>query len=54
VPSAEGRVAPHGQFRLGPLAGRWNKPSAEYIGFAARLAARQRRLQEIANALAIF
>lgn len=49
---AEAWVSPRGQFRLGPLAGAWNKDAAEYIGFAARLAARQRRLLEIAAALA--
>ncbi|QXP85028.1 TIGR02680 family protein [Methylococcus sp. Mc7] len=48
---AEAWIAPDGRFRLGPLAGAWNKPSAEYIGYAARAAARARRLDEIARRL---
>jgi uncharacterized protein (TIGR02680 family) len=49
---AEAWVAPDGRFRLGPVRGAWSKPAAEYIGFAAREAARQRRLEEIATRLA--
>lgn len=45
---AEAWIAPDGRFRLGPLAGAWTKPTASYIGYAARAAARQRRLGEIA------
>jgi chromosome segregation ATPase len=44
-----------GRFRLGALGGAWSKPAADYIGFAARAAARARRLEEIAlrlNAIA--
>jgi uncharacterized protein (TIGR02680 family) len=44
----EAWVSPAGQFRLGTLAGRWAKPQAVYIGFAARAAARANRLDEIA------
>jgi uncharacterized protein (TIGR02680 family) len=49
---AEAWVAPDGRFRLGPLAGAWAKPAASYIGYAARAAARQRRLGEIAQRVA--
>jgi uncharacterized protein (TIGR02680 family) len=45
---AEAWVAVDGRFRLGALGGAWNKPAADYIGFAARAAARTRRLEEIA------
>ena len=45
---AEGWIAPDGRFRLGALAGAWHKPQAAYIGYAARAAARARRLAEIA------
>lgn len=44
---AEGWIAPDGRFRLGALAGTWHKPQATYIGYAARAAARARRLAEI-------
>lgn len=44
---AESWIAPDGRFRLGALAGSWNKPQATYIGYAARAAARARRLNEI-------
>jgi uncharacterized protein (TIGR02680 family) len=44
-------VAPDGRFRLGSLAGAWDKPAAVYIGYAARAAARARRLAEIAERL---
>jgi uncharacterized protein (TIGR02680 family) len=47
--SSEAWVAPDGRFRLGPLAGAWLKPAAVYIGFAARAAARVRRLAAIAE-----
>jgi uncharacterized protein (TIGR02680 family) len=46
---AEAWISPHGQFRLGTLAGNWSKPAAVFIGFAAREAARKRRLEEIAK-----
>ena len=40
-------VSPQGRFRLGTLVGAYTKAAACYLGFAARLAARQRRLTEI-------
>ena len=43
---SEAWVAPDGRFRLGALAGAWAKPAAVYIGYAARAAARARRLAE--------
>ena len=46
-PDAETWLAVDGRFRLGALAGAWQKPSAEFIGYAARTAARARRLHEI-------
>ncbi|HZE92287.1 MAG TPA: TIGR02680 family protein [Rhizobacter sp.] len=49
--AAETWVAPDGRFRLGALAGAWHKPCAEFIGYAARAAARVRRLQDIASRL---
>ncbi|MEO5558215.1 MAG: TIGR02680 family protein [Dokdonella sp.] len=45
---SEAWIAPDGRYRLGPLAGCWNKPVAEYIGHAARVAAREQRLTAIA------
>jgi uncharacterized protein (TIGR02680 family) len=47
----ESWIAPDGRFRLGALAGAWSKPEAAYIGFAARAAARARRLAAIAERL---
>jgi len=49
---AETWLSPGGHFRLGTLAGAWSKPGAEFIGYAARAAARARRLEEIATRLA--
>lgn len=49
---AEAWIAPDGRYRLGPAAGAWRKEAAEYIGYAAREAARRRRLEELAAALA--
>lgn len=49
--SAEAWVAPSGQFRVGPARGAWTKPAAEYIGFAAREAARLRRLLDVTAAI---
>jgi uncharacterized protein (TIGR02680 family) len=46
---AEAWVSPDGRYRLGALAGSWSKPNAVFIGFAARTAARKRRLGEIAR-----
>lgn len=51
-PGAEAWLSPDGRFRLGALAGAWAKPGAEFIGYAARAAARARRLQQIAERLA--
>lgn len=48
---AEAWVAPDGRYRLGPLAGRWRKPGAEYIGAASRAETRRLRLTQIANQL---
>jgi uncharacterized protein (TIGR02680 family) len=48
----EAWIAPDGRFRLGTLAGAWAKPEAVYIGHAARMAARARRLAEITDRLA--
>ena len=45
---AEAWVSFDGRFRLGALGGAWNKLAAAYIGYAARAAARARRLEEIA------
>ena len=44
---AETWVSPDGRFRVGALAGAWHKPAAAFIGFAARAAARERRMAEI-------
>lgn len=51
-PQAEAWVGTDGQFRLGALTGSWHKPSAEFIGYAARAAARARRLADIQQELA--
>lgn len=44
---AEAWIAPDGRFRLAGLRGEWRKPQAEYLGYAARAAARARRLAQI-------
>jgi uncharacterized protein (TIGR02680 family) len=44
-------VARDGRFHLGPLEGRWSKPSAQHIGEGAREADRRKRLEEIALTL---
>lgn len=44
-------VSSDGHYRIGPLHGAWRKAAAEHIGYAARQAARQRRLQHIAALL---
>ena len=46
--TAETWVSPDGRFRIGALAGAWDKPVATYVGYAARAAARARRLEAIA------
>lgn len=48
---AEAWVGSDGRFRLGALGGAWNKPVAVHIGYAARAAARVRRLDDIADRL---
>jgi uncharacterized protein (TIGR02680 family) len=48
---SESWISEHGGYRLGALAGAWQKPQAVYIGHTARANARQRRLNEIANRL---
>jgi uncharacterized protein (TIGR02680 family) len=45
-------VADDGRFRNGALRGAWHKPAAQFIGHAAREAARRARLAELATALA--
>lgn len=47
----EAWISPQGQFRLGPAQGAWAKPQAEFIGHAARDAARRQRLAQIAQRL---
>ncbi|MGH8291287.1 MAG: TIGR02680 family protein [Steroidobacteraceae bacterium] len=49
--TAEAWVSLCGEFRLGPARGSWSKPRAQYIGHAAREAARRLRLDEIASKL---
>ncbi|ALK09629.1 TIGR02680 family protein [Blastochloris viridis] len=51
---SEAWIAPDGRFRLGALAGAWDKPAAVYIGYAARAAARIRRLTKIAERLTLI
>jgi uncharacterized protein (TIGR02680 family) len=50
-PSSESWVSVDGRYRLGALAGAWNKSEAVYIGQTARAQARQRRLEEIIRQL---
>jgi uncharacterized protein (TIGR02680 family) len=45
-------IAADGSWRLGPRRGSWAKPEAEFIGHAAREAAKARRLSELAAAVA--
>ena len=47
----ESWISVDGRFRFGALSGAWAKPEAAYIGYAARAAARARRLAEIAERL---
>jgi len=49
---SEAWVAPDGRFRIGPLVGAYTKPVAIYIGYAARTAARQKRIKEITQRVA--
>lgn len=48
---SESWVSERGGYRLGALAGAWQKTQAVYIGHTARANARQRRLNEIADRL---
>jgi uncharacterized protein (TIGR02680 family) len=50
-PDAETWISPGGEFRLGTARGAWMKPSARYIGHAARTAARRERLDAVATRL---
>lgn len=49
VMSAESWIAGDGRYRLGALAGAWQKNEAVYIGHTARAQARKRRLDEVAR-----
>lgn len=49
--TAETWISSDGRYRLGALAGAWNKPAAVYIGYTARTQARQARLADIAQRL---
>lgn len=51
APHAEVWLSPEGRFRLGTLAGAWNKDEAVFIGHAARENARRQRLAAIEQAL---
>lgn len=44
---AEAWISPRGSYRLGALAGFWEKPAAAYIGYDARAKARANRIREI-------
>ncbi len=48
---AEAWISPRGHFRIGPAQGAWAKPEPEFIGHAAREAARRQRLAQIAQRL---
>ncbi|MDB5973071.1 MAG: hypothetical protein JWQ90_5521 [Hydrocarboniphaga sp.] len=48
---SEAWISPQGRFRIGPVQGAWSKPQAEFVGHAAREAARQQRLAQIAQRL---
>ena len=50
--TAEFWLATDGRYRIGPTRGAWTKPAAEYIGGAAREAARRQRLAAIETELA--
>lgn len=47
IADSEAWIAPDGRFRLGLLVGALSKPTAEFIGFEARIHARRNRLAEI-------
>ena len=46
-------VAEDGAWRMGPLAGRWSKSDADFIGETTRAAARRRRIVELRQDLAV-
>ena len=45
-------IAADGSWRMGPLAGRWGKSDADYVGESTRSAARHRRITELRQNLA--
>jgi len=49
---AETWISPGGEFRAGNARGAWTKPEAQYIGHAAREAARRARMEQIVARLA--
>lgn len=49
--TAESWIGSDGRYRLGTLAGAWNKPAAVFIGYSARAQARHKRLADIAQGL---
>lgn len=51
VMSAESWISGDGRYRLGALAGAWQKSEAVYVGHTARAKARKRRLDEISRLL---
>jgi uncharacterized protein (TIGR02680 family) len=51
VMSAESWISGDGRYRLGALAGAWQKSEAVYVGHTARAKARMRRLDEISRLL---
>jgi uncharacterized protein (TIGR02680 family) len=53
-PSADSWISPRGAFRLGRLRGSHRKAEAQYVGWAAREAARARRLEEIERELELL
>lgn len=44
-------ISADGAWRLGPLSGRWTKPSASFVGESSRAEARRRRLAELRREL---
>lgn len=47
--AGENWVSTHGSWRLGPLAGRWSKTEADYIGEATRATARRRQIAQLSS-----
>lgn len=52
--NAEAWISPRGHYRLGALTGSWDKEEAVFIGHAARVAARRRRLEAIGRQLELL